>query len=98
MIALQYLGPRAARREQGRPAPARCRAKRRSRVGGSAPAEHDPLEDMTMRLTYRTARVLECVPEHPLASNRRIADQRRHQPTRARSPSCCGASSASDAR
>jgi DNA-binding MarR family transcriptional regulator len=27
-----------------------------------------------MRLTYRTARVLECIAEAPLASNRTIAD------------------------
>ena len=28
-----------------------------------------------MRLTYRTARVLECIAERPLASNRTVADR-----------------------
>ena len=38
-------------------------------------AEPDPLEEVPMRLTYRTARVLECIGEQPLASNRLIADR-----------------------
>jgi AcrR family transcriptional regulator/DNA-binding MarR family transcriptional regulator len=73
MIALQYLGPRAARREQTRPAPTPRPARR---TGGSAGtrAEPDPLQDVPMRLTYRTARVLECIAERPLASNRTVAD------------------------
>jgi AcrR family transcriptional regulator len=62
MIALQYLGSRAARREQQRPAPVSRPASPR---GGpvSAHAERDPLDEVDMRLTYRTARVLECIAE-----------------------------------
>ncbi len=74
MIALQYLGARAARREQQRPAPpSLCLAP--SNGGQGAREESDPLGDVPMRLTYRTARVLECIAELPLASNRTIADR-----------------------
>ncbi len=61
MIALQYLGARAARREQQRPAP----APRPVSSGGviSARLEKDPLDEVNMRLTYRTARVLACIAE-----------------------------------
>ncbi len=75
MIALQYLGARAARREQRRPVPAPA-PHHVPRVGWevSAHAERDPLDEVKMRLTYRTARVLEGVREHPGGSNREIAD------------------------
>ncbi len=62
MIVLPYLGPAAARREQARSVPI-------SPPGApgtsamSAPAAGDPLEGLRMRLTYRTARVLEGVAE-----------------------------------
>jgi AcrR family transcriptional regulator len=61
MIALQYLGSRAARREQQRPAP----APRPVLDGGRASvgAERDPLDEVDMRLTYRTAKVLKCIAE-----------------------------------
>jgi AcrR family transcriptional regulator len=61
MIALQYLGARAARREQRRPSPALRRAPRVGRV--SPHMEKDPLDEVNMRLTYRTARVLACIAE-----------------------------------
>ena len=72
MIVLPYLGPAAARREQARLAitPAD--------VAGLADGGHaagDPLESLAMRMTYRTARVLEGVAERPGASNRQIADR-----------------------
>jgi hypothetical protein len=72
MIVLPYLGPGAARREQTRPVPA---------VGTSAHksaallAHSDPLLGVPMRLTYRTARVLECIASQPGVSNRRVADR-----------------------
>jgi AcrR family transcriptional regulator/DNA-binding MarR family transcriptional regulator len=72
MIALQYLGPRAARREQRRPAPVPRSAASGGRI--STRAEKDPLDEVNMRLTYRTARVLECIAEQPGASNRAVAD------------------------
>ncbi len=74
MIALQYLGARAARREQQRPAPPALHPAS-SNLGQGAEDEPDPLGEVPMRLTYRTARVLECIAELPLASNRTIADR-----------------------
>ena len=59
MIALQYLGPRAARREQRRPVPAPRPAPHGGR--GVVGVERDPLDEVDMRLTYRTARVLESI-------------------------------------
>jgi AcrR family transcriptional regulator len=70
MIVLPYLGPAAARREQTRPAPAPSRAATPERARGAG----DPLRDVPVRLTYRTARVLEGVAEHPGASNRMVGD------------------------
>jgi AcrR family transcriptional regulator len=77
MIALQYLGPRAARREQQRPAPTPRPAPHHAPKAGwevSAHAERDPLDEVNMRLTYRTARVLQCIAELPGASNRVVAE------------------------
>ncbi len=73
MIVLPYLGPGAARREQARPAPAMPQGAR----PGSARVVRgagDPLRNVPVRLTYRTARVLEGVAEHPGASNRVVGD------------------------
>ncbi len=61
MIALQYLGARAARREQRRPTPAPRPVSRGERV--TPRMERDPLDEVNMRLTYRTARVLACIAE-----------------------------------
>ncbi len=73
MVVLPYLGAAAARREQARPAPAALpSAPRRPRA--VPPSTGDPLGGVAMRLTYRTARVIEGVGEHPGASNRRVAD------------------------
>jgi AcrR family transcriptional regulator len=72
MIVLPYLGPAVARREQARHVPRALPARASEPV-----ALGDPLEGVRMRLTYRTARVLEGVAElsggglHP--SNREIA-------------------------
>ncbi len=70
MIVLPYLGPAAARREQ-----------RQSlfppvREGAPAVAQAvaDPLAELPMRVTYRTARMLGCVAEHAGASNRLLSD------------------------
>jgi AcrR family transcriptional regulator len=62
MIVLPYLGPAAARREHARPVPAVLPGvPGRSVI--AAPAAGDPLDGVRMRLTYRTARVLEGVAE-----------------------------------
>jgi AcrR family transcriptional regulator len=75
MIVLPYLGSAAARREQSRRLP--VAAARAVGVGGrvvSVRAGGDPLGSAPMRLTYRTARVLEGVAENPDGSNRQVAD------------------------
>jgi AcrR family transcriptional regulator/DNA-binding MarR family transcriptional regulator len=67
MIVLPYLGPAAAARELRRAPPARP---------ALPPASaSDPLRHLDMRLTYRTARVLEAIAALPGATN---ADIREH--------------------
>jgi AcrR family transcriptional regulator len=73
MIVLPYLGPAAARRERALPVPASTRGPA-ARDGMAAHAERDPLEGIPMRLTYRTARVLEDVAAHPGVSNRVVSE------------------------
>ncbi len=77
MIVLPYLGPAAARREQARPLPAPLDTLRRERTR-DARGVRDPLEGVQMRLTYRTARVLEGVAElggrGSSPSNRMVAE------------------------
>jgi TetR/AcrR family transcriptional regulator len=73
MIVLPYLGAAAARREHTRATPVAHRGAPRGRVQETV-AGVDPLGGLTMRLTYRTARVLEGVGEHPGASNRQVSD------------------------
>jgi AcrR family transcriptional regulator len=73
MIVLPYLGPAAARREHARP------VSKGGFVSARGPsvlpqAHRDPLQEVPMRLTYRTARVLECIAERPGVSNRGVAD------------------------
>ncbi len=70
IIALPYLGPRAASREAERPAPELPATSPGRRRGGSP----DPLAGLNMRLTYRTVRVLAVIAEHPGASNREVAE------------------------
>jgi predicted transcriptional regulator len=74
MIVLPYQGAAAARREEVRPAPAvSTRSARASH--DSAESVLDPLEGVAMRLTYRTARILEGIAEHPGSSNREAAQR-----------------------
>jgi AcrR family transcriptional regulator len=67
MIVLPYLGSAASRRELERPTPKR-------RASPRPIAQHDPLRDLEMRLTYRTVRVLTAVAAYPGSSNRTIGD------------------------
>ena len=62
MIVLPYLGPAAARRERSRPAPAAPAVAPRTRAAAPRSAR-DPLADVNLRLTHRTARVLEGIAE-----------------------------------
>ncbi len=71
MIVLPYLGPAAARREQTLAAPTTGAAE--ADAGSTVHGEGnggDPLAELPMRLTYRTARVLEVLASCPEASNR----------------------------
>jgi hypothetical protein len=78
MIVLPYQGPSVARREQTRAAPGPVQRVRRE-LAGPARAAADPLDGVAMRLTYRTARVLEGVAElggrGSDPSNREVADR-----------------------
>jgi AcrR family transcriptional regulator len=73
IVLLPYLGSTATRREQARVTPVAAAA-------GTPPleslalADKDPLAGLQMRLTYRTARVLEGVSLNAGVSNRQIAD------------------------
>jgi AcrR family transcriptional regulator len=76
MIVLPYLGPAAARQEQARPAPAVSELALESEAGEEGDAG-DLLAGVRLRLTYRTARVLEAIAQ-PSArghdpSNREVA-------------------------
>jgi AcrR family transcriptional regulator len=78
MIVLPYLGSAAAGRERrgigtfssGRESPAGVKSPTRSAdfSGG------DPLAEIPMRVTYRTARVLQTAAQHPGSSNRLIGE------------------------
>jgi AcrR family transcriptional regulator len=82
MIVLPYLGPGAARREQAlaapRPVSPRVAQRAVASRGVGAGASVDPLESVSMRLTYRTSRVLDAVVELARGgrspSNREIAE------------------------
>ncbi len=74
MIALPYLGPAAARREQARPAPGPAAVASEVAVPMQPGMEPDPLAGTRMRLTYRTAQVLACIASQPGASNRVVAE------------------------
>jgi AcrR family transcriptional regulator len=67
MIVLPYLGPAAARRELSQRVPKLTRQ-------DTATAEQAQLNDLPMRLTYRTMVVLGAIASQPGASNRQIAD------------------------
>ena len=69
LIVLPYLGAGAARRELTRPAPA-------PRAADGAPdGAHAHDEDLGVRLTYRTGRVLQAIARYPGASNREVAER-----------------------
>jgi AcrR family transcriptional regulator/DNA-binding MarR family transcriptional regulator len=73
MIVLPYQGPAAARREQTRPTP-ECASPAQERPRARTVLSQDPLQDLQMRLTYRTARVLQGISQQSCASNRAVAD------------------------
>jgi hypothetical protein len=75
MILLPYLGPAAARKEQARLVPAPLAASDASDVLAGEGYERDPLADLPMRLTYRTARVIEVLLTCPGVSNRVVGER-----------------------
>ena len=70
MIVLPFLGPGAARRELARPPLEILRRKPSPPLRSAG----DPLEGLSIRLTYRTVRVLGVIAARPGGSNREIAD------------------------
>jgi AcrR family transcriptional regulator len=71
IVVLPYLGSGAARRELTRPPP-RIRLGTGSAVLGAGDMAG---EDLDVRLTYRTARVLSAINDYPGASNREVAER-----------------------
>ena len=65
LILLPYLGAGAAKRELKRTVP---------RPSEPSPGGRSAVEGIGMRLTHRTARVLEAIAQHPGASNREVAN------------------------
>jgi AcrR family transcriptional regulator len=74
LMVLPYLGAAAARRELARPLPAASAARRRL-PPARALSGGDPLEGLPMRLTYRTACVVQAIAAQPGVSNREVAAQ-----------------------
>ena len=75
MIVLPYLGSSAAGRERKRRAPEPLAGTtRKASTTRAGEGEEDPLRDVPMRLTYRTARVLGVVAQHTGVSNRLVAE------------------------
>jgi AcrR family transcriptional regulator len=84
MIVLPYQGPAVARREQSRPEPviaddvaaheAHGIVDEPGTSNGRRGVTRDPLAGIPMRLTYRTALVLEAIATRPNISNRVVAD------------------------
>jgi AcrR family transcriptional regulator len=75
MIVLPYLGSAAASRERKRGAPELVELPAGGASGQPGVGGEDPLRDLPMRLTYRTARVLEAVAQRPGVSNRLVGER-----------------------
>ena len=75
LIVLPYLGPSAARAEQERSLPPLpCSERGAQERARGVVVEPDLLADVPMRLTYRTALVLDGIAKHPGASNRVVGE------------------------
>lgn len=75
MVVMPYLGVAAARREQNRPAPVFQPTEQSDWEMAAVGVDgRDLLAELPMRLTYRTATVLQALAEHPGQSNRQVAD------------------------
>lgn len=74
MVVLPFLGAAVAQREQRRSAPAVESSAPPLRGGGASLEANDLLAALPMRLTYRTANVLQALEERPGRSNREVAE------------------------
>jgi AcrR family transcriptional regulator/DNA-binding MarR family transcriptional regulator len=74
MILLPYLGQAVAQRELGRPEPRSARSAKPGKQSSKGSMKSDPLEGLSMRITYRTLRVLGAIADHPGASNRTVGE------------------------
>jgi AcrR family transcriptional regulator len=74
MIVLPYLGSAAASRERKRAAPSSVSTATHDISSPGRARQEDPLREVPMRVTYRTARVLQTVAQHPGSSNRVIGE------------------------
>jgi AcrR family transcriptional regulator len=74
MIVLPYLGSAATRRELARP-PQTPVAPAHRHTAERVLSESDPLQGVPMRLTYRTACVLQVIAAQSGVSNREVAEQ-----------------------
>lgn len=75
MVVMPYLGVAAAHREQNRPVPVFQPSERSDlEIAAVGLDGRDLLAELPMRLTYRTATVLQALAEHPGQSNRQVAD------------------------
>jgi AcrR family transcriptional regulator/DNA-binding MarR family transcriptional regulator len=74
MIVLPYLGAAVAGRERRRPAPGPLAQTDTGTPGRQSTRHGDPLGEIPMRLTYRTARVLQAAGALPGANNRQIGE------------------------
>ena len=73
LIVLAYKGPAVAKKELRRPIAKAARSPQ-TRASESAHLPRDPFAGLSMRLTYRTLRVLAAVGEKPAARNRAVGD------------------------
>jgi AcrR family transcriptional regulator len=71
MIVHPYLGSAASRRELDRPL--RIPEAASASNGQVRPPARDPFKNLSIRITFRTARVLATIAERPGASNRELA-------------------------
>ncbi|HTA06250.1 MAG TPA: hypothetical protein VK774_07790, partial [Solirubrobacteraceae bacterium] len=72
MIVLPYLGPAAAHREASRAQP---RTRRAPAARSLREIARDPLEGLSIRLTYRTISVVAAVAAEPGLSNRQVGER-----------------------
>ncbi len=72
MIVHPYLGAAAAERELDQPLPQGSRESVERAVGNGV--RSDPFRDLSIRFTYRTARVLSTIASEPGISNREVGD------------------------